>query len=280
MDHSSEIDWVVLTTGDRPREVEAAVRSLAASTTVVVNGGSAGDAPADANEVVCPINLGIPGGRDVGVRHTHAPIVGFLDDDAVASPGIEGAIAAAFKADPRLGVVALRLIDERGETSRRHVPRFGGRGATRGGNVATFLGGACAVRRCAYEEVGGYFNDLFYSHEELELGWRLIDGGWKIRYLPDTTVFHPRTEIGRHPAGWRMTGRNRVWIARRTLPWPIAVLHGLTWLGLGVLRAPGSEQRAAYISGWRTGWVTHLDRQPIRWRSIWRLTALGRPPVL
>ena len=129
------------------------------------------------------------------------------------------------------------------------------------GEVAYFLGGACAIRREAYEQVGGYFTELFYGHEEIELSWRLIDAGWTIRYLADVEVFHPRTEIGRHADGWRLTGRNRVWIARRTLPWPVALIHVAAWLILGTARAPGGDCRRSYLAGWWSGWRGN-DRSP------------------
>jgi GT2 family glycosyltransferase len=249
--------------------------------TVVVNGGRIDSAvgAVPGQHVVLHENVGVPTGRDVGLRRTEAPLVGFLDDDAVAQAGIGADIVAAFDADPHLGAVALRLVDESGETSRRHVPRLGGRHPERGGDVALFLGGACAIRRTAYDEAGGYWGDLFYGHEEVELAWRLIDRGWSIRYLPQLTVFHPRTEIGRHADGWRMTGRNRVMIARRTLPWPIAIVHVSAWLALGLLRAP-SEHRRVYLRGWRAGWREPVEHRPIRWRTVWRLTRLGRPPIV
>ena len=146
--------------------------------------------------------------------------------------------------------------------------------------MALFLGGACAVRRDAYEQVGGYFLDLFYGHEEVELCWRLVDAGWSIRYLADVEVFHPRTSIERHAEGWERTGRNRVLIARRTLPWPVAIVHVAFWLVVGAWRAPAGESRRSYLFGWCSGWRADLDRAPISWRGVWRLTRLGRPPIL
>lgn len=278
---ASDIEWVVLTTGARSAALRAAVESVGGGEALVVwNGVPEAAGSVSARCVVSDHNLGIPAGRHLGVSHTTASIVGFLDDDAVASPGVGRRITDAFAADPTLGAVALRLVDEDGETARRHVPRLGGRDAARGGRVALFLGGACAIRREAYEDAGGYWGDLFYGHEELELAWRLIDRGWRIEYLADVTVFHPRTVIGRHADGWRMTGRNRVMVARRTLPWPVAVVHVIAWLGLGSARAPRGEHRRAYVRGWRSGWREAVDHRPISWRAVWQLTRLGRPPVL
>jgi GT2 family glycosyltransferase len=266
--------------GTRPELLERARASLGTHrTVVVVNGDVSGIDDAPEAAIRLTENVGVPAGRDIGAAATTSDIVGFLDDDAEFR-GNPDRVVDAFAADPRLGAVALRLVDEHGETARRHVPRLGGRGPTRSGDVALFLGGACALRRAAYDQVGGYFTELFYSHEEVELCWRLVDAGWRIRYLADVEVFHPRTPIERHPAGWELTGRNRVLIARRTLPWPVAAVHVMVWLLLGMWRAPAGEGRRRYLAGWTDGWRAAVDRDPISWRGVWKLTRLGRPPIL
>jgi GT2 family glycosyltransferase len=280
-DSAADIDWVLLTLGDRDSELGTAVSSVNDGTgnvIVVHNGGDSHDVEGVRN-VRLEENVGVPGGRDVGLRSASAPIIGFLDDDAELL-GDSTSIRAAFDDDPEVGAVALRLIDEQGRTARRHTPRVGEHGVGRAGDVALFLGGACAVRGAAYDDAGGYFTDLVYGHEEVELCWRLVDRGWRIRYLADVEVFHPRTEISRHADGWRLTGRNRMWIARRSLPLPIAVLHSLFWLGFGVARAPSSDCRRQYLAGWWSGTRGRVERRPIRWATVWRLTRLGRPPII
>ncbi len=279
------MDWVVLTTGGRPAALAQAVASLAAApdngeVVVVSNGGGPLVPPAGTRVVESAMNLGVPGGRDLGVRSTSASVVGFLDDDAEFL-GELGRIQGEFDEDPGLGAVSLRLVDEDGATSRRHVPRAGNGDPDESGGVAYFLGGACAIRREAYEQVGGYFTELFYGHEEIELSWRLIDAGWTNPLSRrDVEVFHPRTEIGRHADGWRLTGRNRVWIARRTLPWPVAIVHVGAWLVLGAVRAPSGDCRRSYLQGWWSGWHEQIERRPIRWRTVMTLTKLGRPPII
>ena len=249
---------------------------------VVSNGAGPLDLGSGVDVVVSDRNLGVPGGRDLGVRSGCADIIGFLDDDAVLLGQVDR-IRQSFEHDEQLAAVALRLVDEQGQSLRRHVPRLRGRRPSESGAVAYFLGGASALRRTAYDEVGGYFTDLHYGHEEIELSWRLTDAGWSIRYLADVAVFHPRTEISRHRDGWLLTGRNRVWIARRTLPWPIAVVHTAVWLLLGVVLA-GPTGRSGYVEGWwsgvRTKWPSAIPRRPIGWGAVWRLTRLGRPPVI
>ena len=285
---TSTFEWVVLTMGDRPTELERAAQSLVANdgvtVLVVANGAPTAAIPAlpGIRSIVLAENVGIPAGRHAGVQASQSAVVGFLDDDA-AIEGDLSLVLRAFEENRSLGAVSLRIVDEDDTTNPRHVPRVGGVDPGMGGSVANFLGGACAIRREAYDEVGGYFVDLFYGHEEVELSWRLADAGWQVRYLTDVVVRHPRTEISRHERGWRLTGRNRVWIARRTLPWPVAAMHVAVWLVAGFVRAPRGC-RQAYLAGWWSGWTTAWPsgarRHPIRWSTVWNLTRLGRPPIV
>jgi len=295
--NGSLIDWVVLTRGDRPAALAAAVTSLRASATtgsivVVLNGPEAGttielsdgfsDGFSDDRVIVVESaeNLGVPGGRDLGLESTQTPLVGFLDDDArLVSADSLGSVVEQFATNHSLGAMSLRLVDEDGNTSRRHVPRRGTRGTDRSGPVVTFLGGASIIRRSAYLTVGRYWADLVYGHEELDLAWRLIEHDYSIRYEADISVYHPHTEISRHADGWWRTGRNRVLIARRNLPAPVMAVHTLAWLAIGTLRAPGGPCRRRYVGGWFGAWRVTVDRDPMSWSTLLRLRRLGRFPI-
>jgi GT2 family glycosyltransferase len=281
------IDWVVLTRGDRPTELAAALESVRDQSVpgrvlVVQNGtGAAVDAGPNASVLALDVNVGIPMGRDRGLHATATEIVGFLDDDAIVlDPRCNQRLLDVFDRDPNLGAVSLRIVDDSGRSARRHIPRIGFAGERDTGQVTTFLGGACAIRREAYVAAGGYWPELFYAHEELDLAWRLYDNGYSVEYLADVPVRHPSLPISRHADGWRLTGRNRVMIARRNLPWAVALIHVTFWLVVGTMRAPDRVCRSAYVSGWRDGWRQTVPRHPMQWRTAWRLTRLGRPPIV
>ncbi len=114
-----DIEWVVLTMGDRPEALDAAVRSLIddaesnVGVVVVSNGGGAVALPDDPRIRLVELddNLGIPGGRDAGLRRCDAPIVGFLDDDAIAPAGASDRILEEFASDRRLGGAVVPLVD-------------------------------------------------------------------------------------------------------------------------------------------------------------------------
>lgn len=282
---ATSLSWVILTMGDRPDDLARAVESLGseADVVVVLNGVGTSEVavPPGARCLRLEENVGVPGGRNAGVEATTGAIIGFLDDDAAMLTADAGKrIVAHFEDDSDLAVLAFWLVDDDDQTARRHVPRVGQGDPARSGPVAYFLGGACAIRRADFESAGRYHADLFYGHEELDLAWRILDRGRTLRYESELRVFHPPSEIGRHARGWYLTGRNRVVIARRNLPQPVALMHVLVWFALGLWRAPGTECRRSYLKGWWDGWAMDVVRRPMGWRTVRTLTRLGRPPVI
>lgn len=279
------IGWVILTMGDRETELRAAIESIRRHAptdpvAIVLNGDdvTSADLP-DVDHIVRPgCNLGVPGGRDLGLRTLadRVGIVAFLDDDAQLISGDRTRLLSLFSGRPDVSVVAFKIVDEFGESARRHNPRLGQRGANDPGEVATFLGGACAVRVASYLDVGGYWPELFYGHEELDLAWRLAAAGRTVWFDPETVVEHPRTTISRHPTGWSRTGLNRVRVARRNLPRGLCALHCATWLVIGMVRSP---ERRAYLRGWLRGWTADVNRAPMGWKTALQLARRGRPPL-
>jgi GT2 family glycosyltransferase len=286
-----DVSVVILTRGDRPAPLRAAVesaldqRGVDVDVVVVANGAppaSLGLPEHDRVRVIAAAeNLGIPAGRNLGARRATAALLAFLDDDArYAGVDILARAANAFRADPRLGAIAQRLVDEQGVTARRHVPRIGARHPDRSGPVTAFLGGAVLLRREAFEDARGYAGEFVYAMEETDLALRLIDRGWTIHYDGTPAVFHPRTDPTRHRGAVEQTMRNRVWLAYRNLPVPLAAGYVADWLVLSLLREPRSA--SALARGVRAGWRTRPkgQRAPIRWRTVAHLTRLGRPPIV
>ncbi|MEU3224123.1 glycosyltransferase [Streptomyces sp. NPDC006976] len=285
---------VIITMGNRPAELRALLDSVAAQkgdrieVVVVGNGSPVPDVPAGVRTVELPENLGIPGGRNVGIEAfgpsgADVDALLFLDDDGLL-PLIDTAelCRQAFADDPRLGIISFRIADpETGVTQRRHVPRLRAADPMRSSRVTTFLGGANAVRTRVLAEVGPLPGDFFYAHEETDLAWRALDAGWLIDYRADMVLHHPTTAPSRHAVYHRMVARNRVWLARRNLPAPLVPVYLGVWMLLTLLRRPSGEALKAWFGGFREGWTTPCGpRRPMKWRTVWRLTRLGRPPVI
>ena len=291
MPRQPSVGAVVLSMGTRPLELEHALATLVAQTGVdldivlVGNGWLPEGVPPQVRTVHLPENVGIPEGRNVGARAVRGDILFFYDDDAVLpTTDVLARLARELEIDGRLAVAQPRGADPDGRPApRRWVPRLrtGQGGADVGGEVVVFWEGVCAIRRSAFDEVGGWPGHFWYGHEGIDLAYRLLDAGWRLRYCPEVVVYHPATTPKRHAVFYRMNARNRVWVAKRNLPHPLAVLYVLDWVGITLLREGDRDGLRTWFAGLVEGIRTDAGpRRPMRWRTVLRLTRAGRPPVV
>ncbi|MGD3108398.1 glycosyltransferase family 2 protein [Streptomyces sp. YGL11-2] len=285
---------VVLTMGNRPEELRALLDSVAkqhgdpVEIVVVGNGSPLPELPDGVRTVELPENVGIPAGRNVGIEAFgphggEVDVLLFLDDDGLlANEDTAELCRAAFAADPALGIISFRIADpDTGQTQRRHVPRLRASDPMRSSRVTTFLGGANAVRTKVFAEVGGLPDDFFYAHEETDLAWRALNAGWMVDYRSDMVLHHPTTAPARHAVYHRMVARNRVWLARRNLPALLVPVYLGVWFLLTLARRPSRPALRAWLGGFKEGWATACGpRRPMKWATVWRLTRLGRPPII
>jgi GT2 family glycosyltransferase len=284
-----KLSCVIITMGTRPAELERAIASTAAmrergvQLVLVGNGAELPPVPSDVTTVRLPENLGVAGGRNAGVEASSGDVVMFLDDDAwYTDPGLADHVADRFAADPRLAVLAFHITDPAGGAGVRwHVPRLRAGDPDRSSPVTTFVGAGFAARRSAYMEAGGLPGNFFFAHEETDLAWQLIERGYTLEYDAEARMCHPPVANARHEIWYRYDGRNRVWLARRNLPWPLALVYLLDWTLLTVARERSPGALKTWLAGFAEGWRTDPGpRRPISLRTAWRMTRAGRPPVI
>ncbi|GAA4914213.1 glycosyltransferase family 2 protein [Streptomonospora salina] len=280
---------VILTMGTRPAELRRAVTSVLEQEgadlelIVVSNGAELPPLPDGVITVMLDENIGIPKGRNAGVAAASGDIVLFLDDDGwYRSRDLVRHVSRRFESDPGLGIVTFRIVDpDGGPDQRRYVPRLRVGDPLRSSRVTTFLGGAAAVRRTAFDEAGGLPDGFFYAHEESDLAWRVLDAGYDIEYDAEAVMYHPSTHPSRHEDFYRLNARNRVWLVRRNLPWPLALAHLGVWISITVARERSLPELRAWFRGFREGWRGDCGpRSPMRWSTAWRMMRIGRPPVV
>lgn len=190
---------------------------------VVDNGSSDGSAEMVRREFpgvrleVEPSNPGYGAGCNTGVRATAADFVLVLNSDTIVPPDALPALSAVLDAEPRAAIVGPRLLNPDGTPQRsvypfpgpvarlllhqpfatlvetlpplrrRYVGRWWG-GRTR--VVPWVLGAAFAIRRTAFEEVGGFDESYEMYFEEVDLCYRLGRRGWRTLFAPVTTIVH------------------------------------------------------------------------------------------
>ena len=280
---------IVLTQNERPDHLRRAVESLLAQEgvevdiVVVGNGSEPEGVPNGVRRLSLSENLGVPGGRNAGVPQVKGELLLFLDDDARFDD--ERALermAQLFAADARLAAVQPRLLDPSGRPAPRHwVPRLRTSDANRSGDVTVMSEAALVVRRSAFEEVGAWPGHFFFYAENSDLAWRLLDSGYRIWYAGDVVALHPAPAARRRGTFGYFAARNRVWVARRRLPVPLAAVYVGGWMLRMTARARSVDDARQVLRGARAGFSEDPgERRPLSWRTVWRMTRAGRPPIL
>ncbi len=207
---------VVIPVRDRAEMLERCLASVGRSVVVVV----VDDASVDPGAVaaVCHhhgarlVHRAANGGpgvaRDSGAGVVTTELVAFLDSDCTVTDGWLDDLVWHF-ADPEVAAVAPRVRPEEVPPDRqgRTIHRFGSAhspldlGAEEGEvgpdrAVRYVPTAALVVRRSALDAVEG-FDPTMRVGEDVDLVWRLVESGWRIRYDPSVTVFH------REPQRWR-----------------------------------------------------------------------------
>jgi GT2 family glycosyltransferase len=280
---------VVLTMGNRPEDLNRGLASLLnqrdvdLDIVVVGNGWQPVGLPEGVKGHGLSENLGIPAGRNAGVNLVQGELLFFLDDDAcLPENDTLVRMAIQFAADPTLGMIQPRVVDPHGRKApRRWTPRVFVGNRARSSPAMNVWEGAVAIRRDAFEFAGGWAEPFWYAHEGIDLAWRVWDGSFHVRYDGEIEVYHPAIEPTRHAEFYRYQARNRVWLARRNLPLAVGVPYVLTWAGVSAVRLRSRNGLVETLRGYRMG-LTQAggERRPLSWRTIWRMTRAGRPPVI
>jgi GT2 family glycosyltransferase len=287
------IGAVVLTMNNRPEDFAVAMASLLGQrgvrleVAVVGNGCDPAGVPPGPRTLALPENVGIPAGRNAGAELLGEGVdyLFFLDDDAVLpAPDTLARLAAEFARHPEAAYVQPRILDPRtGTTVRRWVPRPGSGGVDRPGVVTGMAEGVVLVRRADFDAAGGWPGHYFLYHEGIDLAWRLWDLGRTGWYAPGVHIHHPATDPARHALFYRLSARNRVWVAYRNLPVPLLPVYLGAWTALTALRLRRSpDALRASAAGLREGLAAlrAQRRRPMSWSTVRRLTRAGRPPII
>lgn len=164
-------------------------------------------------------NYGVPGGRNVGAQLGKGEIIVNIDNDAeLASPHALTQAIQLFKHDPTLGAAGFRVKNyytEKDDELAWAYPKALKQQRDESFLTTRFAGGASAIRRAAFEQAGGFDDQLFFYWEELDLSYQLINLGYHIIYYPQIVVRHKVSPEGRVNWGnqrYYYYTRNAIWI--------------------------------------------------------------------
>jgi GT2 family glycosyltransferase len=226
-------------------------------------------------------NRGYVQSVNIGFSHLDSDIVVLLDSDAEPLMDLVPGVREGFDEDPGLGALALHLVDRDGTPTGAVSPeptvlhyvlgqQMGSwlRRATRGNGLPSpdrmcLHSCGMAVRREAFEDVGGFDEEFDFLDADTDFSMRLRQAGWRLQKSDDLVAYHegggsPQSTAKRvvrhHRNRWRLLQKHD------KLPFPgitkliLAFRHSVEY---GLLRAAGSfitnraEEREDKIQGRR-----------------------------
>ena len=117
--------------------------------------------------------------------------------------------------------------------------------------VFGLCGGACAIRRGVWEELGGLREDLFMYYEDTDFSWRIRESGRRVEFVAGAVVHHEHAASSGadSPMFVRVNARNRILVAAEHAPWPVLARA----LARTALRAARHGLRGPVMQGLRQG---------------------------
>ena len=157
-------------------------------------------------------NQGFAGGYNEALQHIDAEIYALVNSDIEVTENWLKPILETFEAEPETAIIQPKILDFK----RKEYFEYAGAG---GGFLDQFgypfcrgrifdtlekdngqyddkteifwASGACFfIRSAIYKDLKGFDEDFFAHQEEIDLCWRTINKGYKIKYNSESTVYH------------------------------------------------------------------------------------------
>lgn len=184
--------------------------------------------------------VSIPHQRNAGVREASGDIIVFTDAGCRPQPGWLSRLVAPFSQGEDVVAGAQRDPSGEGRYEGRREIRPESAGQER--YLSEAPTGNLAFTRQVFEKAGGFDENLVYG-SDVEFSWRVIDAGYRVRYIPDAIIEHdwgaPRRQRHRSylygKARARLYRKHRSRLKRVLLDDPIVILNPLLLLGLPII---------------------------------------------
>jgi GT2 family glycosyltransferase len=209
-------------------------------------------------------NPGYGTAANQAVQACHTPLVLLLNSDTRLQSEAGNKLANYMQENPQAGIVGPRLLNADGSLQMSCFPfpsplntlvretlwgrlleripwlkhrHLLGWSHDRSRRVPWVLGAAMALRKSAFEALGGFDENFFLYYEEIDLCYRIIQAGWEVHFAPVTEVIHIReasTSQQRHRMIYELYVSMHKFYLRHYSPWTVNRLKGV--IGYVMLR--------------------------------------------
>ncbi|CAN5140810.1 mycofactocin biosynthesis glycosyltransferase MftF [soil metagenome] len=195
---------VVVPVRDRPEQLDRCLGALHPLPVIVVDDASHDPASVEAvaqrhraTLVSLDRNVGPAAARNAGLMRVTTPVVAFVDSDVEATSDTLLELARHL-ADPAVVLVGPRVVGHVRSVRPRWFEQYDAAASSltlgttpntvRPGAAVAWLPSACLVART--ESLGDGFDAALRVGEDVDLVWRLVASGHRVRYEPDVAVRH------------------------------------------------------------------------------------------
>jgi GT2 family glycosyltransferase len=251
--------------------------------------------------VAAGTNRGFAGGCRLGVDAAEAPLLAFINDDAVAEAGWLAALAGALEGAPAdVAAVGGRLTDSTGERNdfSDGFLTFDGHAfqsdfgkplseiaiGPPGGERLFACGGNMIVRREAWKASEGFDEDYFAYLEDVDFGWRQWIAGRRVLFEPRAVARHRGGATGEALGVFRrgyLFEKNAFMTAYKNLDaesWPALAPAILAAFSNRVARMLAERNPAAGLLS-RDPYAAAPDSGRWRWMNLARRLSGIAPPL-
>lgn len=152
-----------------------------------------------------PTNLGFAQGNNLGYQHSTGDYIYFLNNDTYVEPDFLEPLVKAFESDQDLGGVQSKIYlpneDNRLDNVGGYLTWTGflyhygfrkldGSKYQRELEIFSAKGAGMCFKREVIEKVGLFDEDFWAYFEETDFCWRVWLAGYKIKFMPESKIYH------------------------------------------------------------------------------------------
>ncbi|MBT3216619.1 MAG: glycosyltransferase family 2 protein [Candidatus Marinimicrobia bacterium] len=157
-------------------------------------------------------NIGYSAGNNLGIKHASGEYVLLLNNDVEVTPGWLEPIIEEFQSDEIIAAVQPKIRHMINRDEFEYAGASGGfmdiygfpflRGRVfytiekdngqydENRDLFWASGASIAIRKSVLDEIGGLDDDFVHHMEEIDLCWRMLLGGYRLRIRTDSMIYH------------------------------------------------------------------------------------------
>jgi GT2 family glycosyltransferase len=150
-------------------------------------------------------NRGYVASVNIGFTNIKEDVVVLLDSDAYPLMDLTQSLDHLFSNNPKLGAVGFRLVDSNGQPTGYHAPKptaldlligqwlsgvYNSKIKPARDSVVFIHSCGMAIRRIAFEEIGGFDEEFDFLDADVDFSMRLTAAGWDLQVDPSLVAYH------------------------------------------------------------------------------------------